>query len=409
MLRHVITATALAVSLSATAGCAIPGLGEGEDQAAVATAGDQAAVATVAEDAALGDANRQMDEIIRTAYDAMAEDVSGTWGSGNMAMPSRTTAVLYEDGMASRTVMDFETGMLRVDRLVEPGEDEAQAIEEMRAAVDRAMEATPADLAASDTLMAYAKDMADAEDMAMLEADAAAPPDATEMSVPALEGIVAEDAADRVGAGTVTETTVTGDDGQERMMLSYTVPFIPGFYGELAARYADTVMRYAREHGVPPSLILAVMQTESAFNPRATSHIPAYGLMQIVPRSAGIDAYMYVAGGRRLLTAEELYQVDKNIHLGTIYLKILDTRYLRAIEDPESRLHSVIAAYNTGAGNVARAFNGTTNIRSAAAVINGMTPDEVFDHLEANLPFEETRRYIVKVTEARDKYVAWDQ
>ena len=36
--------------------------------------------------------------------------------------------------------------------------------------------------------------------------------------------------------------------------------------------------------------------------------------------------------------------------------------------------------------------------------INAMSPQEVYDHLLINLPYEETRRYLKKVVARMDKY-----
>jgi membrane-bound lytic murein transglycosylase C len=91
------------------------------------------------------------------------------------------------------------------------------------------------------------------------------------------------------------------------------------------------------------------------------------------------------------------------------YLKILDSRYLKRITNKQSRLYCVIAAYNTGAGNVAKTFTGKTRIKPAAKIINKMTPDEVYNYLRKHLPYEETQRYIVKVTKAKKKYSNWDR
>jgi membrane-bound lytic murein transglycosylase C len=54
---------------------------------------------------------------------------------------------------------------------------------------------------------------------------------------------------------------------------------------------------------------------------------------------------------------EFLYDPANNIKLGAGYLRLLDSNYLSDIVDPQSRHFGMIAAYNTGSGNVARAFS----------------------------------------------------
>src|SRR5690554_8136195 len=91
----------------------------------------------------------------------------------------------------------------------------------------------------------------------------------------------------------------------------------------------------AKKWDVEPALVMAIMQTESAFNPMARSHIPAFGLMQIVPASAGRDASKAVWGKDQLLTGQQLFNPQTNIELGCAYLNILDKRYLKSITHPE--------------------------------------------------------------------------
>jgi len=128
--------------------------------------------------------------------------------------------------------------------------------------------------------------------------------------------------------------------------------------------------------------------------------------MQIVPKSAGRDASKLVLGKDMILSPSYLYNGKNNISMGVAYLYILNDRYLASIKNPESRLYCVIAAYNTGAGNVARAFIGTTNIKKAAKKINSMPPEKVYKVLRRKLPHKETRDYLDRVSKRMNKYQA---
>ncbi len=159
------------------------------------------------------------------------------------------------------------------------------------------------------------------------------------------------------------------------------------------------------EFDLSAELLLAIMETESAFNPMAKSPIPAYGLMQIVPVSAGQDATEKLFGKPRLLAPSYLYNPEKNIQVGAAYFNILYYRYFKGIEDPLSRLYSSIAAYNTGPGNVSKALTGhSMALKPAIRIANSMSPPQVYAHLMNNLPYEETVNYMRKVTSRLAKY-----
>lgn len=167
-----------------------------------------------------------------------------------------------------------------------------------------------------------------------------------------------------------------------------------------ASQYAPLAEKESKNWKVDAALIMAIMHSESAFRPNAKSHIPAFGLMQVVPTSAGHDVNKQVRNIDAPMKPAELYEPVINVETGTAYLDILNSKYLRKIENDESRLYCVIAAYNTGAGNVARAFNQdrSTNIGKASKVINSMSPDEVYQQLITKLPYDETKGYLKKVS-----------
>lgn len=171
-----------------------------------------------------------------------------------------------------------------------------------------------------------------------------------------------------------------------------------------AQLYSQSVNAYATKNNIDKALVYAIIHSESSFNPMARSHVPAFGLMQIVPKSAGIDTYYFLYGEKRVLNSDYLYNPNNNIKLGTTYLHMLNYKYLNEIKDPQNRLYCSIAAYNTGAGNVARSFTGTNNMTKASHKINTMPSSDVYKHLMRHLPYSETKHYLHNVNERRFIY-----
>ena len=168
--------------------------------------------------------------------------------------------------------------------------------------------------------------------------------------------------------------------------------------------YFKDVKYNSKKQNLPISLVFAIMHTESCFNPKATSHIPAYGLMQIVPRTAGIDSYRYLYKVKKIPSRSYLYNAQNNIKLGSAYLHILYYSYLKKIKNPQSRLYCTIAAYNTGAGNIAWAFTKSYNVQKAAKLINQLTPEEVYNKLLKDLKYDEPKHYLKRVRKRMDIY-----
>ena len=177
---------------------------------------------------------------------------------------------------------------------------------------------------------------------------------------------------------------------------------------DLASRRATEALpqvNYEAERwNLSPALILAIMHTESSFNPLARSPVPAFGLMQIVPQLAGRDVTEFLTGEQRLLSPDYLYDPELNIEAGSVYLYMLYNRYFNGVTDERSRWYLSIAAYNTGPGNVARTLTGKNNLQAARERANQMSSQAVYEHLIQHLPANETRLYLQKVTERETFY-----
>ncbi len=107
----------------------------------------------------------------------------------------------------------------------------------------------------------------------------------------------------------------------------------------LSTEYGDLIAEHAAAQGVEPDLVRAVIQAESAFNPRARSSKGAMGLMQLMPATAAEYGVL------------DPYDPADNIRGGVAYLKSLLTRY-------DDRVELALAAYNAGPGAVER-YGGT--------------------------------------------------
>tara|TARA_Y100001970_G_C14204719_1_gene843269 strand:+ start:363 stop:1490 length:1128 start_codon:yes stop_codon:yes gene_type:complete len=204
------------------------------------------------------------------------------------------------------------------------------------------------------------------------------------------------------------KTQINSNDNKKR--TKYTVKFklVPNHLKTRTERYKNDVLDQAKRHDLPPSLVFAIIHTESDFNPKARSHIPAYGLMQLVPKSGGRDAYRYLYKKDRFLRGSYLYNPQNNIELGCAYLGKLKKVYFKGIKDRESAYHCIISAYNTGPGNVARAMTGTTKLKPTVLAVNKLSSKDVYNKLVRKLPYEETRNYLKKVTKRMPYYASYN-
>lgn len=199
-------------------------------------------------------------------------------------------------------------------------------------------------------------------------------------------------------------TPITGEDNKEKKVIKIEMALVSDNLSKSASLYKVYVEQYSSKFNIEQPLIFAVMEQESCFNPKAKSWVPAYGLMQLVPSSGAYDAYRYVYKEDWIPTQSYLYIPHQNIELGTAYLRILMNQFSK-VTDPDCRRLCVIASYNTGAGNVSRAFTGNTNIKNAIPLINKYSYHQLYEYLTERLSTDEARKYVSGVSKRREKYI----
>jgi soluble lytic murein transglycosylase len=149
--------------------------------------------------------------------------------------------------------------------------------------------------------------------------------------------------------------------------------------------YDNIIEGYGSERDLDKNLVLALIRAESGFNRRAHSWADAYGLMQIVPRTA------------RALASEldvicsiphDLFDPDVNINLGTHYVHKLLRQF-------DNKPEYALAGYNAGPHRVIRwkTFKFSDDI----------------DFFVENIEYSQTRSYVRKVMRNFWIYTILDQ
>jgi membrane-bound lytic murein transglycosylase E len=153
----------------------------------------------------------------------------------------------------------------------------------------------------------------------------------------------------------------------------------------------------ANNYGVDQKLVEAIISVESGGNPTVVSKSNAIGLMQIKASTAGREVYR-VQGRRGQPSSKELRDPVRNIDIGTAYLKILQDQSLAGIRDPKTLRYATIVSYANGAGALLRTFSRDRD--RAIAMINAMSPEEFYQHVQNKHPAAQAPRYLWKVTTA---------
>lgn len=341
-----------------------------------------------------------------SAFEDYKAQVSTVWGDSDSIAPGSKNLINYQDDLSHRSIIDFEKGTVDIEIAV--ADKDKLTDKQIRTQLQQ-------------TIIKSLKQGTDKRSFI----DIAKQPVSKPTGNPVLAGMIAKkdgssaDDSDykQLAAQAsikIEKKRVKGNDGQDRIIYKAQLHLVPNHVKKRAQSYKSQIELSARQQKVPSAMILAIMETESMFNPVARSPVPAFGLMQLVPTSGARDAYRHLYKKDRVVNDTYLYKPENNIKLGAAYLNRLYYGYLKGIKDPISRQWASIAAYNTGAGNVFRTFAGKYKKsrfgsrkkwkQIAYAEINKMTPDQVYTFMHKRLPYVETRKYIKKVAVRMKKY-----
>lgn len=158
--------------------------------------------------------------------------------------------------------------------------------------------------------------------------------------------------------------------------------------------FDEYIRESSNRYNVDEILIRAIIEVESNFRPEVVSKSNAIGLMQIKASTAGRDAYRY-HGKSGEPSTRDLKDPRTNIDIGTTYIRILKEQQLAGISHPKTMYYATVVAYVNGAGALLRTFDSDKG--RAIAMINRMTPEEFYQHVQTKHPAPQAPRYLWKV------------
>jgi len=309
------------------------------------------------------------------------DDIEKLWNEFRESTPKDW--VSYNEDFSGRSEVSFESGEIKVDAVVEStsGQDEVKAQEIIKNQIVSILQEKDA---TEEPILA------DQVKNPLNSGKAISEKDVNEL-------------AEQIAKQAVKKEII-GSDNQIRMKYTISLELMPDHIRKRAEKYKPIIENFCQEYQIDPRLALAIAHTESYFNPKAYNrHGNAYGMMQIVPKYAGINMNNVIFHKNQKPSSEELFNPDINLHMGIAYLRWLADNKWQKVTNPTNQIYCMICSYNGGPGTIYKAMTGKMNKIGQEKwdkMINDlstMDSKKLYNKLRKDVPFEETRNYIEKV------------
>ncbi len=291
--------------------------------------------------------------------------------------------VSYNEDFTGRSEVSFESGDIKVDAIVETDSeaDQTQAQETIKQQIMSILEEK------------------DSTEKPIL-ADQVKNPQEPEKVISETE---IEQLAEQIAA-TATQEEVIGSDNQPRVKYTISLELIPDHVRKRAEKYKPIIENFCKKYQIDSSLALAIAHTESYFNPKAYNRSGnAYGMMQIVPKYAGLTMNNVIFHKNQKPSSNELFDPEINLQMGIAYLRWLADNKWDKVTNETNQTYCLICSYNGGPGTIYKAMTGKMNKIGQEkwdkmfADLSTMENQKLYKKLCKDVPYEETRHYIEKV------------
>lgn len=145
-------------------------------------------------------------------------------------------------------------------------------------------------------------------------------------------------------------------------------------------KYQESIVQSSEEYSLNPLFVASIIRVESNFRNDRVSKKGAMGIMQIMPSTAE-----WIMERKQFdhLSISDLENASSNIQMGAWYIHSLLNQF-------SGNMAAAAAAYNAGPGNVSKWI--------ASGQWDGTVKDS------DQIPFGETRHYVIRVNYYFEKY-----
>jgi soluble lytic murein transglycosylase len=161
--------------------------------------------------------------------------------------------------------------------------------------------------------------------------------------------------------------------------------------------FTDEIKTQASTYSLNPYLIMGLIKQESAYQIRAISSSPAYGLMQMIaPTAKEVASELKIS---HLLVPDDLFNPTQNIRMGSYYFSKMMARY-------KGNVPMALAAYNAGPGHFDKWLKSRSSLKDLA---QSHSPDSDQELWFDELPWNETSFYVKAILRNYLLYRVLDQ
>lgn len=140
---------------------------------------------------------------------------------------------------------------------------------------------------------------------------------------------------------------LSGGNNLSKALFDKVQKSLPAKYKSQSSQVSNTIIREATRYNMDPFFLVAMIKTESNWNPLVRGRHGEIGLMQIKPSTAEWMAKKYKLAYSGPMTLEN---PSANIRLATAYIQHLRTNF-------KARPNNYVNAYNMGPLNMKRLIN----------------------------------------------------